>query len=273
MWVQGVLIAVAALLALALGTVQIGSGAIFSRAGEPASLPAHLRPQLGVAIYHGIARIAQAPYVDGMLARAALDSGDLAQAQLYAQRLPHSAKRDEVLGEIAQARGNEREAQRYFVRAGDIEAIDRAVDALAARDLPAAYALQAALKQRLERSGTHPDAVAEAYWRLGNFAWWASKRTLAVQNYGQAIALSPLSEKYLLSAGFTAYLTGNDAAAREYFQRALAVNPASADAYSGAGMVALRSGDRAGALFDAERAREIDPHSKALATLDAKLRK
>lgn len=267
------LIAIGVVLAFALGMVQLGSDAIFSRAGEPPSLPAHLHPQLGAAIYRGIARIAQAPYVDAMLARAAFDRGDLARAQRYAQRLPDSAKRDDILGEIAQARGDDRAAQRYFVGAGDIEAIDRAVDALTARDPASAYSLEYAFLHRLEQSGTHPDAVAEAYWRLGELAWRESKRTLALQDYRRAIALSPLSEKYLLSAGFGAYQMRDDAAAQRYFSRVLGANPASADGYAGAGMVALRAGNRAGALLYAQRARASNPHSHALATLESQLRK
>ena len=52
---------VVAILVLALGAVQLGSDAIFARAGEPASLPAHLQPHLGVAIYRAMGRISQAP--------------------------------------------------------------------------------------------------------------------------------------------------------------------------------------------------------------------
>jgi tetratricopeptide (TPR) repeat protein len=259
------------LLAIALGAVQLASDAILSRAGEPASLPAHLPVQLGVAVYRGIGRIAQAPYVDAMLARAALDRGDLSRAAQYAQRLPDSARRDHLLALIAQARGDRREAQKYFVRAGDIEAIDRAVDGLQHNDPAYAYALEAGLKDRLEQSGTHPDAVAEAYWRLGTLAWTQRKHALAMQNYARAIELSPLSEKYLLSAGFAAYDLHDDAMAKIYFARVLRLNPASADAYAGAGMIALREGNRARAQAYAQRARRSDPNSHPLHTLESLL--
>ncbi|HKU68335.1 MAG TPA: hypothetical protein VJP85_11220 [Candidatus Baltobacteraceae bacterium] len=260
------------LLAIALGAVQLASDAILSRAAQPASLPAHVPARLGVAIYRRIERVSDAPYVDGMLARAALDRGDLAQAQQYAQRLPDSAKRNHLLAQVYQARGDDRSAQQYFVRAGDIEAIDRAVDSLEHRDPAYAYTLEFELKARLEQSGTHPDAVAEAYWRLGTLAWAQHKRGLAMQQYAQAITLSPLSEKYLLSAGFAAYELHADAAAQSYFARVLGVNPASADAYAGAGMVALRAGDRSRAQFYAQRARRSDPRSHPLQTLESLLR-
>jgi tetratricopeptide (TPR) repeat protein len=269
--VRAILACVVVLLAAVLGAVQFASDAILAKAGEPASFPAHLNPASGTAIYRAVAQIAEAPYVDGMLARAALDRGDLAQAQQYAQRLPDSPKRDDELALIARARGDERSALQYFVRAGDIEAVDRAVDSLEVRDPRFAYSLELGLKERLERSQTHPDAVAEAYWRLGRLAWIQSKRALAMQNYERAIALSPLSEKFLISAGFSAYEMRDDAAAARYFERVLAVDPASADAYAGAGMVALRQGDRARARYDAQRARAADPRSHALLTLETKL--
>ncbi|HEY9179777.1 MAG TPA: hypothetical protein VIO32_03595 [Candidatus Baltobacteraceae bacterium] len=227
--------------------------------------------QLGIAVYRAAARVAQPPFVDGMLARAALDRGDLAHAQRYAQRLPASAKRDDLLAEIAQARGDDAAAQHYFVRAGDIEAIDRAVSALRMHDPQKAYGLESALKDRLAQSGTHPDAVAEAYWRLGRIAWQESKRELGMQQYMQAIALSPLSEKYLISGGFAAYDLHDDDAALRYFARALSVDPASADADAGAGMALLAQGDRAGAVRYEQRARSANPRSHALHTLDRQL--
>jgi tetratricopeptide (TPR) repeat protein len=269
--VRGVLIAIALVAAFVLGALQIGSDAIFAHAGEPASLPAHLPSQLGTAIYRRAARVAQPAFVNSMLARAALDRGDLTQAQTDAQRLPDSARRDELLGQIALARGDQGAAQRYFVRAGDIEAIDRVVDALAPRHPAAAYRLQAQLKDRLQQSGTHPDAVAEAYWRMGRIAWQESRRELGMQQYMQAISLSPLSEKYLISGGFAAYELHDDARALRYFSRALNVDPASADAYAGAGMALLRRGDRAGALRYAQRARATQRPSHALLTLEKQL--
>jgi tetratricopeptide (TPR) repeat protein len=258
-------------LVLALAAVQLASDAIFSGAAGAHSLPSSLHAQIGVAIYRHIARIADAPYVDAMLARAALDRGDAAQAQAYAARLPQSTRRDHLLALAAQTRGDDAAAQRYFLRAGDIEAIDRAVDALQQRDPARAYDLELALAQRLQQSGTHPDAVAEAYWRLGTLAWMQSKRALAMRNYEQAIALSPLSEKYLISAGFSEYELHDYAAAQRYFARVLAVNPASADADAGMGMAALRQGDRARAQLYAQRARHADPRSHPLLTLESLL--
>lgn len=268
---RGVLFGIVVIVALALAAVQLGSDGIFARAGQPVSLPAHVQATIGSAIYRAAARVAQPPFVDGMLARAALDRGNLQQARQYAQRLPDSSKRDDLLGRIAQAQGDDAAAQHYFARAGDIEAIDREVDALTNRDPAAAYRLEEQLKDRLEQSGTHPDAVAEAYWRMGELASWQSNHRLGMQHFRTAVALSPLSEKYLVAAGFEAYNLRDDAGALRYFARALNVDPASADAYAGAGMALLREGDRAGALRYAQRARAAGPHSHALLTLEKQL--
>jgi tetratricopeptide (TPR) repeat protein len=271
--VRGVLITIALAAAFVLGALQIGSDAVFAKAGEPVSLPAHVPLRLGAAIYRTAARVARPPFVIGMLARASLNSGDLTHAQTYAQALPDSAWRDELLGQIARAGGDRAAAQQYFLRAGDIEAIDRAVDALARRDPAAAYRLESQLKDRLQQSGTHPDAVAEAYWRMGELASWQSNQRLGMHNFRQAVMLSPLSEKYLVSAGFEAYDVRDDAAALRYFSRALSVDPASADAYAGAGMALLRQGDRAGAIRYAQRARATKRYSHALITLETQLRR
>lgn len=237
------------------------------------TLPARLPLSLGIAVYRAASRISGAPYIEDMLAEAALNRGDLAGARQYAQRLPRSTRRDDLLGRIAQARGRRRLADEYFARAGDIVAIDRTVRDLTQRDPARAYALEDALLRRLERSGTHPDQVAEAYWRLGNLAWRQSKRALGMQNYARAVTLSPLSEKFLLSAGFAAYESRDDVAAQQYFTRVLGMDPASADAYAGAGMVALRMGQRARARHDAQRAQALNPQARALRSLQTKLRK
>lgn len=263
--------AVVAALALALAAVQLASDAIFGSAAVPGSVPTRVPLSAGISIYRAIARVAPGPYVYDMLARAEVERGDLGAAQRYAQQLPGSPARSELLGRIAQARGDHRAAQRYFVAAGDVLAIDGEVQQLARRDLQAAYALESLLKSRLEQGGTHPDAVAEAYWRLGVLLALQGRTRQAMENYARSVALSPISGKYLIAAGFQAYDLHQDAQAQQYFQRAMSVDPGSADAYAGAGMVALRLGDRNAARMYAARAREHDPASHALKTLQAQL--
>jgi tetratricopeptide (TPR) repeat protein len=225
----------------------------------------------GLAIYRIIERIAPAPYANDMLARAALARGDVKSAQSYAQRLPVSATRNELLARIASARGDSAAAQRLFLSAGDVFAIDSDVERLSQRDPRAAYALELQLKTRLEESNTHPDATAQAYWRLGVLAADAGRRNEAMAQYRHAVELSPLSGKFLLSAGFQAYELRMFAEARRDFEQTMRVDPRSADAYAGAGMTALAAGDRVAAQHYAERARSIDPHAHALKTLTSQL--
>ena len=91
-------------------------------------------------------------------------------------------------------------------------------------------------------------------------------------NYRRALDLSPISGKYLVSAGFQAYDLRRMNDARQYFERAIGVDPRSADAYAGAGMTALALGDRAQAKADAARSRALDPAAHALKTLESQLR-
>jgi tetratricopeptide (TPR) repeat protein len=256
----------------ALALVQIASDAIYSQSATPHSIPALLPAALGERIYSTIVQAAPAPYANAMLAYAAMQRGDLPDAQRFAQALPPSVRRDDLLGRIAAARGDHALADRYFVAADDVFAIGDEVETLSKRDPAAAYRVQEQFVKRLERNATHPDALAESYWRLGVLASKMGNPALAMTHYVRAVDLSPLSAKYLISAGFQAYDLHRDAVARGYFQRALAVDPGSADAYAGAGMTALRFGDRASAKMYAMRSRKYDPHSHALFTLEQLLR-
>lgn len=248
--------------------MQIGSDAIYSKAATPQSLPAHVPIALGERIYRVIASVAPAPYVEEMLADAALERGDLSAAQRYASALPPSVRRDDLLGRIARARGDHAQADRYFVAAGDVFAIGEEVDELAQRDPAAAYRVELSLIRKLEGGSTHPDALAEAYWRLGVLDSNLGRPALAMTHYTRAVALSPLSAKYLIAAGFQSYDLHEYVAAQDYFQRAIAVDPRSADAYAGAGMTVLRLGDRNAARMYAARSRAYDPRSHALSTLE-----
>jgi tetratricopeptide (TPR) repeat protein len=270
--VVALLIATVTALVLILALVQLGSDGVFSQAGAPQSLPAHVPAQLGVAIYRALHRVAPAPYVDAMLAYAAIDRGDLANAQRYAARLPQGDARSDLLGRIAWLRGDHATAQRDFIAAVDVFGINGEVDALDARDPRAAYALEMRFRERLAQGSTHPDALADADWRLGVLAAKLGMRPAAMAHYRSAVALSPLSEKYLISAGFQAYDLHDDASAKQYFGRAIKIDPGSADAYAGAGMTELRLGNRAAAIAYASRSRACDPNSHALRTLEAQLR-
>jgi tetratricopeptide (TPR) repeat protein len=266
----------------------VASGAVFSHAAAAVSLPANIPVRWGVAIYSAIERIAPAPYVDAMLAKAAFDRHDLQSALSYAQRLPESPARAELLGQIAQVRGDEAQAYRYFVAANDVFAIRREVNRLAAHDPTGAYTLESRLTNRLERTATHPDALADAYWELGRLATQlgyadaAHRRAWfeeAMRDYTDAVKLAPFAEKYLIAAGSQelnlADATGDRShfkRAFDYFNRVLDQNPASADAYAGLGVAEFRLGNIAAARQYENSSRAYDPHSHFLHTLEALLK-
>ena len=158
-----------ALLALVLGTVQFASFALDAEAAVPGSVPARVPLAFGLAVYRALDRVAPAPFVEATLAAHALQTGDVDAAQRYALRMPASPARDELLAQTARARGQETLALEYDLAAPDVDAVSRAAYALAATDPEAAYRLELNLKDRLELLTTHPDAVAEAYWDLGEF--------------------------------------------------------------------------------------------------------
>lgn len=260
--------------------MQAGSDGIYSRAAAPISLPARIQISTGAAIYRAIAGIAPAPYVYLMLADASFAERDFDSAQAYAQRLPDTPARSELLGRLALARGDRAAASRYFIEANDVFALRTTVTSLARRDLPAAYALQARLKDRLARSATHPDALADAYWELGRLATqrgYAHPRERkmwfdeGMRDYEQAVGLAPTAERYLMAAGSQELNLGQPALAAGYFQRVIGQNPASADAYAGLGVSAFRMGDLAEARRYEQLSRSYNPHSHFLHTLETLL--
>jgi tetratricopeptide (TPR) repeat protein len=261
--------------------VQAASDAIFSHAAAPVSLPAHIPAAWGASAYAAIENIAPAPYVAAMLATAALDRNDLKLAQSYARRLPESPPRAELLGRIARTRGNQAEAYRYFVDANDVFAIRGEVNRLAAHDLPGAYELELRLKDRLERTATHPDALADAYWGLGRLATQRGYTDPAhrrgwfeegMRDYDAAAKLAPLAERYLIAAGSQELNLDEPARAHVFFKRAIDGNPASADAYAGLGVADFRLGDLASARQDERLSRSYNPQSHFLHTLQALLK-
>jgi tetratricopeptide (TPR) repeat protein len=276
---------VLALTVLVLGVLawlQFASDAIFARTGSPVSLPAHLSLQFGVRVYRSLEGVWGAPFVEAMLARAALDQGDIAAAREHVRRMPPSASRSALAGRVALASGQHAAAVADFLAALDIDELQRETDRLQrSGDLVHAYDLESATRARLAQAGTHPDAVAESYWRSGVLARGlaaqdrrASDKWLraALDDYRQAFSLAPWSGKYWLEAGTAALVVGELKDARVYYQRAIEVDPRMADAYAGLGVIALRNGDRPTALWYAARSRSLSPASTMLRRLDRGLR-
>jgi len=281
-WIAG---AVVALFLLASALVQLASDSLTASAAAPGTLPPRVPSSFGRRVYTLLDRFAPAPYVETTLAQDALARGDAAAAEHYALRLPASPVRDELLARVAQLRGEKLLALEYFLAAPDAGAVNAAADdLLASRDPAGAYRLEELLERRLTMLRTHPDAVAEAYWRMGRYAnqmafvqisgspaqnAWLRRGLDALE---AAVALSPLSERYAIEGANQADLLGDRARASQLFAQALAIDPASADAVAGLGVIAFQNGDRASAARYLTRARALDPQSLMVHALERDLR-
>lgn len=279
---NGILIATFAAVALVLGTVQIASDALYAGSAQPGAVPRHLPLALGVRIYKLLDRVAPASYVEATLARYELNAGNVAGAERYAIRLPASPVRNDLLARIALARGHHQLAFEYFFAAPDIAAVQREIAEIAPRDPQLAYLYEARFKDRLASLTTHPDAVADAYWRMGELATQQAYRLPAgeqrpflergLRDYRTALTLAPLNMNYVLSSANQALSLGAYRTAAHIFEHGVAIDPASADSLAGLGIVALREGRRASALAYAARARAINPKASELLGLERMLR-
>lgn len=270
--VRAILTTVIACVAIALALVQFASDALYAPAVAPNALVAQIPLDFGLMVYRALDAVAPAEYVSDALASTALAHSDLDAAQRYAVQMPAGERRDDLLAQIAAARGNAVLAREYYFAATDVAAMQQAVALLARSDVRDAIAVEAQFRDRLIALGTHPDAVAESYYISGNYETWLRRYAAAYALDEQAVALAPMNMAYLLSAGTNAYLDGDLADAQRYFVRGVAVNPASGDAIAGLGQVALRRGDRAAARAYLERARAVDPQAHTVSTLAAALR-
>lgn len=243
-------------IALVLGAfaaVQFASEALNAQAAAPGALPRHLSSGFAVMVYRALDRVAPAPFVEQTLARWELDRGNPAAAQSYAVRLPPEAARNELLGRIALARGDRVLAQEYFFAAPDIAAMNAEVAHLARTNPAQAYDFERQVRDRLASLRTHPDAVADAHWRMGVLAAAAARRLpraspqrrawlrRGLGNEIRAVQLSPLSMKYLLAVASLEVALGDVAAARRWYHRALGVDPASRAASNGLRAISRRT--------------------------------
>ncbi len=275
------LLVAAALVLSAFAILQCASGAIFSQAAAPFSLPAHLSSQFGVSVYSALEHFWAPAYVESMLARAALAHGDIAAARNHVAKMPPSKTRSALEGRVALASGQHAAAVADFIAALDIDQLQAEVERLQSRgDLMRAYELENLTRMRLAQAGTHPDAVAESYYLSGTIARALANRArpadarwlrVALADYRQAYSLAPWSGKYWLEAGTGALVIGQYGDAQRYYQHAVEVDPQMADAYAGLGVIALHEGNRQSALYYAARSRSINPESTMLRRLDRSL--
>ena len=270
--VRAILTTVVACVAIALALVQFGSDALYARAAAPHALVAQIPLSFGLAVYGTLDKIAPAGFVSDALGTTALQQGDLDAAQRYAAKMQPGARRDDLLGAIAAARGDDALAREYYYEATDVAAMQQAVAKLARTNVYEAIDTEARFRERLIAIGTHPDAVAESYYLSANYEVWLKRYLTGLALDQQALALAPMNMAYLLSAANNAYLGGDLSDAQRYFARGVAVNPGNGDSYAGLGLVALRRGDRARAQAYLQQARAVDPNSPMIPPLVAALR-
>jgi tetratricopeptide (TPR) repeat protein len=182
------------------------------------------------------------------------------------------ARRDDLLGLIALARGEGMTAYEDFYLADDLAGVQQFVNARAQHDLPGAIALEERFREKLIADGTHPDAVADSYEISGNMQALLHADGDAASSYRHAADLAPLNQGYLLTLANLLLVDGRNAEARVYYARTLQVNPASANALAGMGVLALRAGDRPGALRYLSQARAADPRAGMIGYLERALR-
>jgi predicted Zn-dependent protease len=251
------------ILALAVGvlagTIQLAASAAYGELAIPASVPHALAGNwpLDAADRLGLTGV---PALRAPLARAAVFRGDDALAERLLAALSASgsdlATVADLRGRLALRRGDEAAALRWFGQAGDFAAARPLLDALAARDPLAAYAVIRGFDRRLAATSRGAEIDADLLWREGQIAAAvayahpterARYDRLALAAYERALALAPNEETYLLAYGYQALVVGLPARAKTAYDAAVRVVPDSVDAYVGRAVAEATLGDCPGA--------------------------
>jgi tetratricopeptide (TPR) repeat protein len=265
-------------LALVLGAVQVVSSLALRDAAQPGSW-VRLVPAVTAARIDALdPRLPLPGPLRLVLAREALAAGDVALAERQIASLAPSGDRDELLGLIAERRGDSAGAVRAFLDAGDAPDLERLIDGeQRSGDLTGALRLEHATIGRLRADRAQTGALPEAYYRLGLLEQDAAyrlprgarrpaeQRSLAA--YEDAVALAPLAERYLIAAGNQELNLGDLDRAQRYFERAREVDPTSVDAIAGFGDLAYRRGRLDEARADLATAQAMDAQAPAVRRL------
>jgi tetratricopeptide (TPR) repeat protein len=248
-----------AVLAAALGAVQLASSAAYGDLATRPSFPAFLH-----AVDPGLLRgVLGGPAAQ---AAAALHQGDLTTAATLIGTLPDGPVADDLRGRLAQRRGQPDAAIAAYVRAGDAVRAQALIDPLAASDPERALRDEGALVGGLHGNIAASEVTGQAWWRLGQLqaaagyreparraVWWRA----AESSYERALAAAPNEETYLLAAGYQSLVNGDVAGSGRWYAHAAEVVPNSADAYAGLALVAAAQSDCPRALAELARARSL----------------
>jgi tetratricopeptide (TPR) repeat protein len=248
-----------------------------------ASVAAHLSPELAAPLEDLGGGALLTPALRLVLARQAVARGDLETARRRIEALRPGRDRDALAGQVEELLGHRDAAIRYFLAAGDLAGLERESKAIeAAGDSHGAVLLQREIVRRLAADPTERDDLADAWWRLGyleqNDGYHhypiSSRRPWVVRSldaYAHAVALAPLAERYLVSAGNESLNLGDVRRAERYFMRAREADQTSALPYVGLAEVAVRRRDFAAARRFYARAARIAPDAPAVVRLRAEL--
>jgi hypothetical protein len=225
--------AVVGIVLVAFGVVQAASDAFCASAAAPYALARHVPMPAALRVYRALDRIAPAEYVETTLASYELRRGDLRAATQYAVRLAPIAVRNELLGRIALRQGDRVLAREYFFAAPDFAALEREAQRIGRADPRQAYVFERSVRDRFAALQTHPDAVAEASWRMSGFAARAATRGAdrrawlrrSLRDAAAAVRLAPLNVTYLIAAAKAEVALGDKRAARRYDRRIRSVDP------------------------------------------------
>jgi len=219
-----------------------------------------------------------------VLARRALDEGDLERAAAAISRLDSSGDKLALEGRLAAARGDSAAADAAYLAADDLEDVEAQVGILrGAARYEQALRLQYALVAHLGNDRTERDTLAQAYYLLGQleedaayrFGLYTASRTMHEERAGEAylhaLEIAPEEERYLLAYANQLLNLERFADARTEFLKAREADVTRPEPLAGLGETAYRLGDRATALGYLARAQKIDPRNDAVVRLAREL--
>jgi predicted Zn-dependent protease len=265
--------------AVAFAYQQFLAGVVLRERAAPGAWPTLVSASLASGIDEGEPLFASRA-LQLQLARRALDDGELALATRRVRQLPPSLERDALRGRLEELAGNTSAATADYLAAGDRAGVERRAQSLAqAGRIDEALDLEGHLVVRLDDDPGQVDALADTWLSIGRLGQEQAigfgvttsaghaAALRAANAYGRAVALAPLSERYLLPAGTQALNLGDVAAAERYFTQAREADPSTAEAYAGLGEVALRRGDRRRASAELVRAQALGPQLPSVRAL------
>lgn len=277
-------IAVAIFFALVLGSLQLLSSVALRANAQRGAWVTRVPSTLVAAIDELDPRIPLPSTLRLVFAREALARHDVARAVAEAARLSPSHDRFALEAQIALARGDTASAIAAYLAAGDITWLQGYIDQLAQRGrLDDALELEREVVVRMRGDRTQPDVLATASLYLGRLEQsraYASPsgpekhlhELRSLEAYETAVALAPLSLKYLLAYGSQQVNLGQLDAAVLTFESARDADPRSAAPLAALGDVALRRGNVSAARSFLKRALALDPVSDAVQRLATQVR-